>query len=469
MRKIIIDVIFWVVDESECEITLRASKWGFIVMFCRLNHWSSRECFLIHAFRPQDWHFVTPTRHPFWLVSALRSPTPRSWTTCIRGMPRVPPAGHPPDGPAPPSPSRPRRGSSPNAGSPDAEARCVIFGTCGGTVSTRPLPTPLTRKNCPGIAEERASLHHDLTLLAGRTPRGPRRTLVRAYQRLLFHEPGIANRGQLWTGLWSPQHRTALGPALQLCSLKDGQRTLLMLATWATAGVQQLWRYFKEHLAAQEPFPSPPDSPGSTPALGHSPSSPAPSPGWTPVSPIPPSRRCLAHRPPPEPPPRFPQLSTPTTGPDSGPPRTPHRTPATKRPRSPSPLWTGQEEADHGWSRIISPRALEDDSCRIPGLAAMHNGGGYCLCRCRRSTCPACMPYMSACFYAQYPLNLVFINKKKWFMLLVLRFLLSSQINYDLTRSERYYVFLKHWLYCFCWCDSTSNFEIRAFEELSFK
>ena len=51
--------------------------------------------------------------------------------------------------------------------------------------------------NCPGIADERASLHHDLTLLAGRTPRGPRHTLVRAFQRLLFHEPGIANRGQL--------------------------------------------------------------------------------------------------------------------------------------------------------------------------------------------------------------------------------------------------------------------------------
>ena len=28
------------------------------------------------------------------------------------------------------------------------------------------------------------------------------------YQRLLFHEPGIANRGQLWTGLWYTRHRT---------------------------------------------------------------------------------------------------------------------------------------------------------------------------------------------------------------------------------------------------------------------
>ena len=74
-------------------------------------------------------------------------------------------------------------------------------------------------------------------------------------------------------------------------------------------------------------------------ALGHS---PAPSPGRTPC------RRCLAHRPTPEPPPRSPQLSTPTTGPDSGPPRTPRCTPLTKRPRSPSPLWTGHEEADHG-------------------------------------------------------------------------------------------------------------------------
>ena len=46
--------------------------------------------------------------------------------------------------------------------------------------------------------------------------------------------------GQLWTGLWSPQRRMALGPALQLCMLKEGQRTLLALTTWATAGVTQL-------------------------------------------------------------------------------------------------------------------------------------------------------------------------------------------------------------------------------------
>ena len=55
--------------------------------------------------------------------------------------------------------------------------------------------------NCPGLTEERASLHHDLTLLAARIPRGPRRNLARAFQRLLFHDPGIANHGQLWTGL----------------------------------------------------------------------------------------------------------------------------------------------------------------------------------------------------------------------------------------------------------------------------
>ena len=73
-------------------------------------------------------------------------------------------------------------------------------------------------------------------LYVARIPRGPRRTLARAFQRLLFYEPGITNRGQLWTGLWSPQHRTALGPALQLCSLKEGQRKLLDLATWAAAG-----------------------------------------------------------------------------------------------------------------------------------------------------------------------------------------------------------------------------------------
>ena len=199
----------------------------------------------------------------------------------------------------------------------------------------------------PTASTNLAGRHHDLTLLAAGIPRGPRRNPARAFQRLLFHEPDIANRGQLWTGLWSPWHRTALGPALQLCSLKDGQKTLLELATWATAGVQQLWLHFKEYTAAQAPFPSPPDTP-ETPHVGGPPPLPEDTTsGRPPLSPHP-RRRSPAVRPPPEPPPRItPLLATPP-GPDSGLQRTPLRTSATKRPRSHSPYWPNQESADHG-------------------------------------------------------------------------------------------------------------------------
>ena len=218
-------------------------------------------------------------------------------------MPPGPHAGHLHDGPTLPSPSRQRRGNSLNVGPPDAAAKCVICGTCGGTAPTRPSPTPVSpcplcgHGSCsqthilctsPGIAEERASLHHDLTLLAGRT--GPRRTLVRAYQRLLFHEPGVANRGQLWTGLWSPQHRTALGPTLQLCSLKDGQRTPSGRQLGHSRGPTAL-EALQGTPRSTGASPLPACLPGAHLAHGLSPLSPASTSGRTPVSPIPQSRR----------------------------------------------------------------------------------------------------------------------------------------------------------------------------------
>ena len=140
----------------------------------------------------------------------------------------------------------------------------------------------------------------------------------------------------------------ALGPARLLYSLKDGQRTLLELATWATAGVQQLWMHFKEHIAAQEPLPSSPDTPGTTPTRGLPPTSVVTTPGRPPTSPINLGRRPPALRPPPEPPPRITPLLATLPGNDSDLQRTPLRTPATKRPRSHSPHWTDQESADHG-------------------------------------------------------------------------------------------------------------------------
>ena len=70
----------------------------------------------------------------------------------------------------------------------------------------------------------------------------------------LFHHRDLSNRGQLWTGLWAPRHRALLGPHLQLCSLKEGQRILLAISSWATGGVIALWEHIKDHLAAQEPL-----------------------------------------------------------------------------------------------------------------------------------------------------------------------------------------------------------------------
>ena len=89
---------------------------------------------------------------------------------------------------------------------------------------------------CPRSSHERASLHHDLTLLTRRLPCGPCRTLGRAHQRLLFHESDIQDRGQLWTGLWTGAHRFLLEPQLRACTLRAGQRTLARLRASAIGG-----------------------------------------------------------------------------------------------------------------------------------------------------------------------------------------------------------------------------------------
>ena len=106
-----------------------------------------------------------------------------------------------------------------------------------------------------GLATERAVLDHDLSLIVSRTPRGPWHTLARAIHHMFFHQPEIANRGPLWTGLWSLQHCATLGPHLRPCSLKEGRRILLDLSTWAIAGVSMFWQHFKGHVADREPLP----------------------------------------------------------------------------------------------------------------------------------------------------------------------------------------------------------------------
>ena len=137
---------------------------------------------------------------------------------------------------------------------------------------------------------------------------------------------------------------STVGPALQLCSLMEGRRTLLALSTWATAGVKQLWMHFKEHLAAQAPLPSPPDTPGTPPVRRPADTTS----GRPPSSPISLWRRPPALRPPPEPPPRTTPPRVTTIGQDSRPQRTHPLPSATQWPRSHRPLWTDQEGADNG-------------------------------------------------------------------------------------------------------------------------
>ena len=208
--------------------------------------------------------------------------------------------------------------------------------------------------NCPGIAAERDGLAQDLALMVHRLRPGPERSLGRAFHHLLFHHRGIDHRGHLWTGLWTPQQRAHLSPHLHRCTLKDGQRILLLLSTWAATGVSTLWSHFKEHTKDSEPMSILPTSlPDTHPAH---PKPPVPdmnlSAPDTPVrpardSPSPsPKRRRLA-RPPPEPPPPTPRPPSHAQAPRSptAPPLTP---PPTRSPRILRPPRFNLAVADYG-------------------------------------------------------------------------------------------------------------------------
>ena len=205
--------------------------------------------------------------------------------------------------------------------------------------------------DCPGLTHERAGLHLDYRILTGQLARGPCRALGRAVTELLFHHPGIQERGQLWTGLWTPEQRGLIAPALHRCTLREGQRTLLTLSQRATEGVRQLWTRFTtlvEEVSAAPlpplpPLPSPPTP--ASPARSPSRRAPSPDPGSRPLTV---GRRAHHPRPPPEPPPDTLGLwmSTPPAGHASG---RVSAAPSTPQPCTPPrPLWNPMEVADHG-------------------------------------------------------------------------------------------------------------------------
>ena len=183
---------------------------------------------------------------------------------------------------------------------------------------------------------------------------GPGRSLGRAIHHLLFHHRDIAHRSHLWTGLWTPQQRALLGPHLRLCTLKEGQRILLQLCTWAATQVPTLWTHFQEHAEALEPLPNLPttlphahtDYPAQavsdvdipTPDMSARP---------TRDSTPPPLKRRRLDRPPPEPPPRT-LGSAPTPSASARPQPLPLDPITPCSPRIPRSPWTSMEGEDHG-------------------------------------------------------------------------------------------------------------------------
>ena len=133
-----------------------------------------------------------------------------------------------------------------------------------------------------------------------------------------------------------------LGRPPRNCTLREGNRTLITLSTWATTGVTQLWRRFAE-LSHDIPGRHPPISPTGVPPAS------LPRPAQlraarlhlsSPTRPI--------TRPPPEPPPSL-RLSTVSGYPT--PLLLPREAPqhlATQHSRSRSHPWLSQEAADHG-------------------------------------------------------------------------------------------------------------------------
>ena len=206
--------------------------------------------------------------------------------------------------------------------------------------------------NCPGLVTERDGLAQDLALIVQRLRPGPERALGRAIHHLLFHHRDIEHRGQLWTGLWTPQHRALLSPHLHLCTLKEGQRILLLLSTWATTGVITLWNHFKEHAHDLEPLATLPTALPDTPRVHPEPPAPvldlsAPDSPARPAraSPSPPPKRQRLGRPPPEPPPMTPRPPSTAHAPRS--PAAVHTTAlptrGTHSPRSPGPTLAGAD------------------------------------------------------------------------------------------------------------------------------
>ena len=108
-------------------------------------------------------------------------------------------------------------------------------------------------------------------MFIGHLSRGPCRELGRAVMELLFHHPGLQDRGQLWTGLWTPAHRALLAPHLNRCSLHDGQQNLFTLCSRAADGARQLWsHYYTDRIkaaaaASTPPWPPPPPPPEPPP------------------------------------------------------------------------------------------------------------------------------------------------------------------------------------------------------------
>ena len=207
---------------------------------------------------------------------------------------------------------------------------------------------------CPGLAAERAGLDQELALIVNRLPPGPGCSLGRAIHNLLFRQRDIAHRGHLWTGLWTPQQRALLGPHLRRCTLREGQRILQHLSTWAATRVPVLWTHFQEHAEALRPlptlsttlpdahtdYPDPPDIALDLPAPDM-PIQPARD-----LSSPPPKRRRL-DRPPPEPPPHA-RAPTPLDHASSRPQPFNMATVPPCSPRSPRSPWTHLAGADHG-------------------------------------------------------------------------------------------------------------------------
>ena len=146
----------------------------------------------------------------------------------------------------------------------------------------------------------------------------PCRTLGRAYQRLLFHQPDIQDRVQLWTGLWTvpigPSSNPNSAPALPVRGngdshvsahgLPEGSRnsgnTINSMSTRQPCSLSWALPLPPHRPARPRWYPLPHPSPGSL--FGEGPGLPRP---LRPTRRLPPVLPSGASRPPAEPPPRL--------------------------------------------------------------------------------------------------------------------------------------------------------------------